>query len=256
LLAPGVDGVMGTMDILEDLLLLETVATEDGSPSFLSGKHLIASVNRGGIAGASWELDDPPTGATARTCKKWRLDGGKFLLRIHDGDARSLRTMVHAAETVSDFAARDLPIYLEPLPVVPKEGGWAVDRSPEALCRVVGIAQALGGTGRRTWLKLPYGAPFGPVAHATTLPILMLGGPASGSVDGFASELIHALDAGSNVRGAMVGRNVLFPGDGDPLVAAATIGAIVHDGATLDEAQAEGVRLANQHLAFFLPGEH
>ena len=34
--------------------------------------------------------------------------------------------------------------------------------------------------------------------------------------------------AAPNVRGAMAGRNVLYPGDEDPLAVAEAIGAIVH----------------------------
>jgi Cgl0159-like len=49
---PGVDGVLGTADILDDLLLLG--ALED--------KVVIGSMNRGGLAGASFELDDRFTG--------------------------------------------------------------------------------------------------------------------------------------------------------------------------------------------------
>src|SRR3982751_737723 len=45
---PGVDGVMGTPDILEDLLLLGA----------LEGKVVFGSMNRGGLAGSVFELDD------------------------------------------------------------------------------------------------------------------------------------------------------------------------------------------------------
>ena len=52
---PGVDGVLATADILDDLLLLG--ALED--------KVVFSSINRGGLAGARFELDDRMTGATA-----------------------------------------------------------------------------------------------------------------------------------------------------------------------------------------------
>ncbi|MEV3927788.1 aldolase, partial [Actinomadura coerulea] len=41
---PGVDGVMGTADVIEDLLLL----------GVLEGKVVIGSMNRGGLAGSSF----------------------------------------------------------------------------------------------------------------------------------------------------------------------------------------------------------
>ena len=52
---PGVDGVLATSDILDDLLLLG--ALED--------KVVFSSMNRGGLAGAQFELDDRMTAATA-----------------------------------------------------------------------------------------------------------------------------------------------------------------------------------------------
>jgi DhnA family fructose-bisphosphate aldolase class Ia len=74
------------------------------------------------------------------------------------------------------------------------------------------------------------------VARATTLPILLLGGEPVGDVRPFLRELSAGLKAGPNVRGALVGRNVLFPGDGDPFAAAEAAGGIVHRGWTLDQA--------------------
>src|SRR5687768_832956 len=45
---PGVNGVLGTPDILEDLLLLGA----------LDEKVVVGSMNRGGLAGTAFELDD------------------------------------------------------------------------------------------------------------------------------------------------------------------------------------------------------
>src|SRR5262249_62385930 len=45
---PGVGGVLGTADVLEDLLLLGA----------LEGKVVIGSMNRGGLAGTVFEVDD------------------------------------------------------------------------------------------------------------------------------------------------------------------------------------------------------
>src|SRR6266498_2202499 len=59
-----VDGVMATMDILEDLLSLDGFLRAAGDAPLLDNKLLIASLNRGGLAGAAWELDDPLTGPT------------------------------------------------------------------------------------------------------------------------------------------------------------------------------------------------
>src|SRR6266511_1909754 len=87
-----VDGVMATMDILEDLLILHDLILEAGGPGLLDDRLLIVSLNRGGLAGASWEMDDPITGASPGTCADMGLDGAKLLLRICDeepGDRKS-----------------------------------------------------------------------------------------------------------------------------------------------------------------------
>ena len=62
---------MSTMDILEDLLTLDGFLHEAGAPSLLDAKLLIGSLNRGGLAGTQWEMDDPITGPTAATCATW-----------------------------------------------------------------------------------------------------------------------------------------------------------------------------------------
>ncbi len=44
------------------------------------------------------------------------------------------------------------------------------------------------------------------------------------------------MKAGPNVRGALVGRNVLYPGDEDPLAMACAVGGIIHQTWTVDQA--------------------
>ena len=59
---PGVNGVLGTPDILEDLLLLGA----------LDGKVVIGSMNRGGLAGTAFEIDDRFTAYDAATHRRGR----------------------------------------------------------------------------------------------------------------------------------------------------------------------------------------
>jgi len=101
---------------------------------------------------------------------------------------------------------------------------------------VVGVASALGDSSRYLWLKLPYCAGYDVVARATTLPILLLGGESAGDPAPFLRELESAMKAGPNVRGALVGRNVLYPGDEDPLAMGTAVGGIIHQGWTVDRA--------------------
>jgi hypothetical protein len=243
------DGVMATMDVLEDLLLLDDLLREAGGAPLLDDKLLIPSLNRGGIVGSVWELDDPMTGPDADACLALGMDGAKLLLRVSFDDRDSLRTLKAAALAVTQFARRGLPVFLEPLPVHRVDGVWKVDKRPEPMVQLLGIAQALGESSRHTWLKLPWFEPFEPVAQATTLPILILGGESTGDPRVLLQQVAAALASGSTVRGTMAGRNLLYPGDEDPLVAAEMIDALVHRGASVDEAIAAGEARRGQELS-------
>jgi DhnA family fructose-bisphosphate aldolase class Ia len=98
------------------------------------------------------------------------------------------------------------------------------------------VASALGDSSRYLWLKLPHCDGFETVARSTTLPVLLLGGESAGDPAPFLRQLGAAMSAGPNVRGALVGRNVLYPGDEDPLAMAEAAGGIVHEGWPLDKA--------------------
>lgn len=231
-----VDGVMATMDVLEDLLVLAELLKSFGGRELLDEKLLIASLNRGGLAGTAWEMDDPLTGATPAACKGWAFDGAKLLLRLCDDDAGSLKTLAACAGLISQTNALGLPMFLEPLPVAKTEKGFKVLKEKDALARTVGVASALGDCSRYLWLKLPYCDGYEAVARATTLPVLLLGGESAGDVTPFLHEVYSGLRAGSNVRGALVGRNVLYPGEQDPLAAADAVGGIIHRGWTVEQA--------------------
>src|ERR1035437_5518033 len=92
---PGVDGVLGTPDIIEDLLLLG--ALED--------KLVFGSMNRGGLSGAVFEMDDRFTAYTPASIVGSRLDGGKMLLRINLTDPGTANTLAACAAAVTDLAA-------------------------------------------------------------------------------------------------------------------------------------------------------
>lgn len=79
-----VDGVMATMDVIEDLLILHHLILEAGGPALLDNRLLIASLNRGGLAGTSWEMDDPITGPSPVNCAALNLDGAKLLMRFFE----------------------------------------------------------------------------------------------------------------------------------------------------------------------------
>src|SRR6266436_2044827 len=144
--------------------------------------------------------------------------------------------MLACAGAITKANALRLPMFLEPLPVAKTANGWAVVKTAEALARLAGVASALGDSSRYVWLKFPYCDGYEVVARSTTLPILLLGGESAGSPAPFLNQLASALAAGPNVRGALVGRNVLYPGDEDPLAVAAAAGGIIHNGWSVEEA--------------------
>jgi hypothetical protein len=230
-----VDGVLASMDIIEDLLVVHDMMRRAGGPAFLDDKLLVASLNRAGLLGSSWEIDDPMSGPSPAACAEWGLDGTKVLLRLCDSEPDSLKTLLATVRAVSEQAALKIPMFLESLPVEKVEGGYRVIKRAEELALTAGAAAAFGDSSRYVWLKLPYCENYEMVARSTTLPILLLGGEPVGDVRPFLRELAAGLTAGPNVRGALVGRNVLFPGDGDPLAAAEAAGGLVHRGWTLEQ---------------------
>jgi DhnA family fructose-bisphosphate aldolase class Ia len=243
-----VDGVMATMDVIEDLLIIHHLILEAGGPALLDDRILIGSLNRGGLAGSSWEMDDPVTGPSAATCAAMNLDGAKLLLRICDDEPGSLDTMLYCADAINEMNALALPTFLEPLPVVKKDGSYSVVKTAEALGKIVGVASALGDSSRYLWLKLPYCKDYEVVARATTLPILLLGGESVGDATPLLKEIAAGLSAGTNVRGALVGRNVLFPGPEDPFVVAQAAGSIIHHNWTVERALNSQEAWRGRHL--------
>jgi hypothetical protein len=228
---PGVDGVMATPDILDDLALLGA----------LDGKVSIGSINRGGLMGSAWELDDQLTGHTVQSIVEQGLDGGKMLLRIDLDDERSRPTIEACARWITELAAAKKLAMLEPLPYTTNPDGQKVlDTDGDALLKCVGIANALGASSAYigianalgassayTWLKLPATAQVERVMAATSLPGLILGGTPGPNPETAFDEWRRAMVV-PNVRGLVVGRSLLYPPDGDVAAAVATAAAIVH----------------------------
>lgn len=219
---PGVDGVLGTPDILEDLLLLGA----------LENKVAIGSMNRGGLAGSTFELDDRFTAYDARSIAATGLDGGKMLVRIALENPATVRTLEHAARAVSDLAELGLMAMVEPFMSGWNEGRLVNDLSPDAVIKSAGIASGLGTSSRHTWLKLPVVADMDRVMEATTLPTLLLGGDPKGSDDEVFATWQKALRL-PGVRGLVVGRALLYP-QNDDVAAAVDIAAGLVAGSTPD----------------------
>lgn len=205
---PGVDGVLGTADVVEDLLLLGA----------LDGKVVFGSMNRGGLAGTVFELDDRFTGYDADAIARGGLDGGKMLLRIDPDDPATVSTLEGCARAVSDLAARGLVAMVEPFICRRVDGRVRNTLTAEAMIRAVTVAAGLGATSAYTWLKVPVVAEMERVIAASTLPALLLGGEVAADQDATFAAWGKALQL-PGVCGLMVGRSLLYP-PGDDVAAA------------------------------------
>jgi hypothetical protein len=210
---PGVDGVLGTADIIEDLLLI----------GVLEDKVIIGSMNRGGLAGTAFEMDDRFTGYDAPAIAKMGLDGGKMLFRIDPDDPATVVTMEACARAISDLADRGLMAMVEPFISHRVDGRVRNDLSPEAVIRSIAVTAGLGTTSAYTWLKVPVVEDMERVLAASTLPALLLGGEVSADQDAAFGRWRKALKIPS-VQGLVIGRSLLFPPDND--VAGAVDGTV------------------------------
>ena len=202
---PDVGGVLGSPDVIEELLLLGA----------LEGKVVIGSMNRGGLDGATWTMDDRFSGYDAASIHACRLEGGKMLLRIDDEDPGTGSTLQACAQAVTALASRRLMAMVEPLPYRRGEDGDLVlQTDAPALARAVTVASALGTTSAYTWLKMPACDHPEVVIGATTLPCVVLGGAPGEDLPAQVASWSETLRQPS-VRGMVLGRTVLYPDDGD-----------------------------------------
>ncbi|MDF1605472.1 hypothetical protein [Nocardioides sp. YIM 152315] len=201
---PGVDGVLGTADVIDDLLLLG--ALED--------KVVIGSMNRGGLAGTSFEIDDRFTGCSADEIERAGWQGGKMLFRIDPDDPATASTMEACGRAVAELAERGLMSMVEPFISRRIDGRVSNDLSTDAVVRSCTVAAGLGGNSAHLWLKLPVVEGMAEVLAATSLPVLLLGGPVS-SHQAKTFETWRAALEHPTARGLVAGRTLLFPPDGD-----------------------------------------
>jgi hypothetical protein len=200
---PGVSGVLGTADILEDLLLL----------GVLDDKVVIGSMNRGGLAGTIFEMDDRFTGYDAAAIARMGFDGGKMLLRIDPDDPATASTLQACAEAVAELASHHLLAMIEPFISRRIDSRVRNDLSPEGMITAVSVAGGLGVTSAYTWLKLPVVPEMSRVMAASTLPALILGGDVPEGQNAFEGwpEALRL----PTVKGIVAGRSLLYPADGN-----------------------------------------
>lgn len=201
---PGVDGVLATPDIIDDLALL----------GLLDNKIVVGSMNRGGLRGAAFEMDDRFGAYSIDSLVQAKLDFAKTLTRINMSDPGTLDTLMATAEAVNYAAEAGLPIMIEPFMSEWVDGAVKNVLTAEAVIQSIAIVSALGSSSAYTWLKIPAVPDMESVARSTTLPILILGGDTGDGAPAPYEQWKAAL-ALSGVRGLVVGRSLLYPSDGD-----------------------------------------
>jgi len=212
---PGVDGILGTADIIDDLALLGA----------LEGKVVFGSMNRGGLTGFRFELDDRFTAYTVEGIMAAGLDGGKMMVRVAD-EAEALRTLASCAHAIDELSARKLPAMIEVFASEVDDGRVRNRADAVSLIRAITVVSGLGTTSGYLWLKLPVVDDLDRVMRATTLPTLLLGGdPGDDPAKTFANW--KRAMAIPQVRGLVAGRTLLYPKDGDVARAVDAAAAIV-----------------------------
>jgi DhnA family fructose-bisphosphate aldolase class Ia len=213
---PGVDGLLATADIVEDLLML----------GVLEEKLVFASVNRGGLQGAVFEMDDRNTGYDVRGAVDAGFEGAKMLLRIDLEDPGTVATLERCGQAITELNRAEVIAMVEPF-MSSRFGGKIVnDLSSDAVIKSVHVAQGLGASSAYTWMKLPVVHEMERVMDATTLPTLLLGGDPEGAPDDTYAAWQAAL-ALPSVRGLVVGRTMLYPADDDVANAVDTAASLV-----------------------------
>jgi len=201
---PGVDGLLATADIAEDLLML----------GVLEEKLVFASMNRGGLQGAAFEMDDRNTGYDVRGTIDAGFEGAKMLLRIDLDDPGTVATLERCGQAVTELNRAELIAMVEPFMSSRIDDKIVNDLSTDAVIKSVHIAQGMGASSAYTWMKLPVVHEMERVMDATTLPTLLLGGDPDSAPDETYAAWQAALQLPS-VRGLVVGRTMLYPADDD-----------------------------------------
>ncbi len=239
LIDPQIDGLMATPDIMDDVFVINHLLTDAGAPSILDNKVLIGSTNRGGLEGSQFEMEDRLTAYTVKEIANLNLDGAKMMFRL-DMESSMSRYSQYTVETCSriirECNEQKVTAFLEPLTVHQTKEGYKTLMTADEMIKTINVATALGGSSANLWLKIPYVPNFEYVARSTSNPILMLGGASTGDPTTTIENFEKGIGAGPNIRGCLVGRNLLYPGYDDPLAVSLALAKIVHEFASAEDA--------------------
>jgi DhnA family fructose-bisphosphate aldolase class Ia len=218
---PWCDAVMASAQPLADL------AGEGGG--LRPGQRTYLSLNRTGLAGAAFELDDRLVASCARA-RADGYDGVKVMTRIDlaDPSGSGPAALELLGRVLEEARSLGLDCLVEPL-------SWrdgAVDRSVDGIVLAAVVAHDMGAP----VLKVPVPAGVGPgaervaaverVVASVGVPVLFLGGPRPAGADreSILAEVADAMAGGA--AGLAIGRTVYQ--DPDPAGMAERVAALVH----------------------------
>ena len=193
----GVDGVIASADIVDDLLLLEA----------LDDRLVVGVMNRDGAY----------TGYDVETIAATHLDAGLLACDLDRDDPGDAAPIEAYARILTGLAAQGV------VAIVALSG----ERGGGSLVRTVVRAASLGGRSSYTWLAVPLADGLSDVTSATTLPVLLVADTTTPAPAAIPAEWERGL-AVAGVRGLIVGPSVLFPPDGDVAAAATRAARLVH----------------------------
>jgi DhnA family fructose-bisphosphate aldolase class Ia len=215
---PECDGILATAKPLADLA---------ASGALRTGQETYLSINRTGLAGSEFELDDRLVATVARAARDgWT--GVKHMTRIDLANPATSGALELLGRVLEDAASVGITALIE---AVPWRDG-AMDHDIEAIVRAAVIAHDMGAPVLK--VPMPAAAPGDARSAAVTrvvasvgVPVLFLGGPRRGADRApVLSEVRDAMNGGA--AGMAVGR-VVFE-DSDPAEMARLVAAAVHGG--------------------------
>ena len=211
---PGCDALMASAQPLADL-------ARDG---VVSGQATLLSLNRTGLAGTAFELDDRLVASVERAVADV-YTGVKVMTRVDRTDAGGAIQLEMLGRVLDETRRANLACLVEPLTWT----NGAVDRSVDGIIWAAVIAHDMGAA----LLKVPV-PEVSPgterveavhrVVESVGVPVLFLGGPRVSDRDTVLAEVSDVIAGGA--AGMAIGRAVYQ--DPDPAQMAKDIAALVH----------------------------
>ncbi len=215
---PHCDGILASAQPLVDLA--RTGALRPGQGTYLS-------INRTGLAGSAFELDDRLVASVARASGDgWT--GVKLMIRIDFLDPDGASGLALLGQVLEEAAAANIDALIEPL--IWRDG--AMSRATDDVVLAAVIAHDLGAPLLK--VPVPVAPPgearveaVGRVVASVGVPVLFLGGPHRG--DDHRSTLAEARDVmAAGAAGLAMGRAILQ--EPSPAKAAQDLADLVHGG--------------------------